>query len=74
MVKVPRRFASESARGAQRITFRGPFPAPGGNVPFLVENDCFVIPELVELFRQANLDREGIQELARYIEMSNRRF
>jgi hypothetical protein len=72
MVKVARRFASESALGAQRISFRGPFSAPGGNVPFLVENDSYVKPELVGLFRQANLDREGIQEFARDIELFNR--
>ncbi len=52
----------------QGIAFRGPFCTPSKRIIFVVENNIFLESELVDLFAQNKLNRDGIQELARRIE------
>jgi len=51
----------------QGIAFRGPFCTPGQRTVFVVESSILLESELVDLFTQNKLNRDGIQELARRI-------
>ncbi len=55
----------------QRIAFRGPFCTPGERTFFVVENRILLESELIDLFTQNKLNRDGIQELAKRIEATN---
>lgn len=74
MLKATTAFASSDADAAlkslrsQGITFRGPFYTPGKHLVFLVESYILLESELVDLFAQNKLNRDGIQELAMRIE------
>jgi hypothetical protein len=57
----------------QRISFAGPFCTPGKRIVFVVENYFFLESELVDLFAQNKLDRDGIQELAKRLGAASRR-
>jgi|SRR5580700_6026233 hypothetical protein len=52
----------------QEIPFRGPFCTQRKGILFLVEGCILLESELVELFAQNKLNRDGIQELAKRIE------
>lgn len=52
----------------QGIAFRGPFCTPGEHTVFVVESCILLESELVDLFTQNKLNREGIQELGKRIE------
>jgi len=80
MVKAEDNFALGSAGAVrnslriQRITFRGPFYTPGKkHVVFLVESYLLLESELVELFVEKKLNRDGIQALAKRIETTKSR-
>lgn len=49
----------------QGITFSGPFHTPGENVVFVLEDYIFLESDLIDLFRQNKLHREGLQEFGR---------
>jgi hypothetical protein len=72
-VKTDGRFATVSAEAVlnslktQGIAFRGPFHTRGKNVVFVVEGYILLESELVELFAQNKLNRDGIQEFAKQI-------
>jgi len=51
----------------QGIAFSGPLCTPGRRTVFVVESCVFLESELVDLFMQNKLNRDGIQELARRI-------
>jgi hypothetical protein len=51
----------------QGIAFRGPFCTPGKRTVFVVESCILLESELVDLFAQNKLNRDGIQELAKRI-------
>jgi hypothetical protein len=53
---------------AQGLPFLGPFRTPGKRTVFVVEDHILLESELVDLFGQNKLNREGIQELAERIE------
>jgi hypothetical protein len=78
MVKAARAFASLTADAVMDslrvhgITFRGLFQTPRGNVLFSVESHLFLELELVAVFKRNKRHREGVQELARYNEASDR--
>jgi hypothetical protein len=78
MVKATPAFAPGSTNvgmnslRTQEITFRSPFQTPNGNVLFLIENNSDVESELLKLFRENKLNREGIPKLARYSDLSDR--
>jgi hypothetical protein len=57
----------------QGIPFRGPLCTPGKRTVFVVENHILLDSELVDLFTQNKLNREGIQELAERTEATNPR-
>lgn len=50
----------------QGIPFRGPFNTPGKQIVFAVEDYVFLDSELIELYRQNRLHREGLQEFRRH--------
>src|SRR6267378_3603746 len=47
----------------QGIAFGGPFCSPGGRTVLVVESCIFLESELVDLFAQSKLNRDGIQGL-----------
>jgi hypothetical protein len=49
----------------QGIPFRGPFCTAGKRTVFVVESCILLESELVDLFTQHKLNRDGIQELAK---------
>ncbi len=49
----------------QGIAFRGPFRTAGKRTVFIVESCILLESELVDLFAQNKLNRDGIQELAK---------
>jgi hypothetical protein len=49
----------------QGIAFRGPFRTAGKRTVFVVEDCILLESELVDLFTQNKLNRDGIQELAK---------
>ncbi len=49
----------------QGIAFRGPFCTLGKRTIFVVESCILLESELVDLFAQNKLNRDGIQELAK---------
>ncbi len=49
------------------IAFRGPLCTPGQRAVFVVESSILLESELVDLFMQNKLNRDGIQELAKRI-------
>jgi hypothetical protein len=55
----------------QGIAFRGPFVTLGKRTVFVVESSILLESELVDLFTQNKLNRDGIQELAKRIEATN---
>jgi hypothetical protein len=78
MAKAARAFASASTDAfmnslrVQGIAFHGPFRTPRGNVLFLLQNHLFLELELFDLLKQSKLNREGIEELVRNIQASNK--
>ena len=70
-MKPKRAFSSEPTNAVmdllrtQGIAFRGPFQTPGKHVVFVVESYIFLESELLDLYRQNRLHREGIQEFGR---------
>ena len=78
MVKAAHAFESASTNGfmnslrVQGIAFLGTFRAPRGNVLFQLQNHLFLELELIDLRKQSKLNREGIEELVRNIQASNK--
>ena len=78
MVKAVRAFAPVCGDAVmnslriQGIPFRGPFHTPGGSVLLLLDGQLFLDVELIDLFKQNKLNREGIQDLISNIGASNR--
>jgi len=70
-MKAARALSSESMDAVrdllrtQGITFSGPFHTPGKNVVFVVKSHIFLEAELIDLYRQNKLHREGLQEFGR---------
>ncbi len=71
MAKAARALSSESVDDVldllktQAITFSGPFHTPGKNIVFVVEDYIFLESELLDLYRENKLHRDGIQEFGR---------
>ncbi|HET6929322.1 MAG TPA: hypothetical protein VFI45_03300 [Candidatus Acidoferrum sp.] len=55
----------------QGIAFRGPFRTPGKRTVFVVESYILLESELVDLFMQNTLNRDGIRGLAERIQAMN---
>lgn len=55
----------------QGIAFRGPFRTPGKRTVFVVESYIFLESELVDLFTQNTLNRDGIRARAERIQVMN---
>jgi hypothetical protein len=55
----------------QGIAFRGPFHTPGKRTVFVVESYIFLESELVDLFTQNTLNRDGIRALCKRIQAAN---
>jgi hypothetical protein len=55
----------------QGIAFHGPLCTPGKRTVFVVESCIILESELLDLFAENKLDRDGIQELAKRIEARN---
>lgn len=53
----------------QGIAFRGPFCTQGKRVVLVVDRYILLESELVDLLEQNKLNRDGIQELAKRIEI-----
>ena len=49
----------------QGIAFRGPFRTAGKRTVFVIESCILLESELVDLFTQNKLNRDGIQELGK---------
>lgn len=69
-VRVTAQAVAKSLR-MQGIDFRGPCYSQTKGILFVIENQIFLESELVELFAQNKLNREGIQELAEHVETMN---
>jgi len=57
----------------QGISFHGPLCSPGKRIVFVVESWIFLESELQDLLAKNELNREGIQQLAKHIEATNSR-
>jgi hypothetical protein len=55
----------------QGIAFRGPFRTPGKRTVFVVESYILLESELVDLFAQNMLNRDGIRALSKRIQDTN---
>ncbi len=55
----------------QGIAFRGPFHATGKRAVFVVESYILLESELVDLFTQNTLNRDGVRALSKRIQATN---
>ena len=55
----------------QGIAFRGPFHTPGKRAVFVVESYILLESELVDLFTQNTLNRDGVRALSKSIQATN---
>jgi hypothetical protein len=55
----------------QGIAFRGPFHTPGKRAVFVVESYILLESELVDLFTQNTLNRDGVRALSKNIQATN---
>jgi len=55
----------------QGIAFRGPFHTPGKRAVFVVESYILLESELVDLFTQNMLNRDGVRALSKRIQATN---
>jgi len=53
------------------IAFRGPFHTPGKRAVFVVESYILLESELVDLFTQNMLNRDGVRALSKRIQATN---
>jgi hypothetical protein len=72
-VKTMRAFSSQPADALveflriQGLTFSGPFYTPAKHAVFVIEDYIFLESELIDLYRQNQLNPQGIRERAHRI-------